>query len=67
MSRARARLGTWWDPIRYALQIAAMGVAGTPPTHVLKPTGVARLPSGEEGLTVSDASKRAAVAAFMNG
>lgn len=28
VSRARARLGTWWDPIRYALQIAAMGVAG---------------------------------------
>jgi LCP family protein required for cell wall assembly len=46
---------------------AAMGVSGTPPTRVLKPTGVARLPSGEEGLTVSEASKRAAVAAFMNG
>ena len=28
MSSARARLGTWWDPIRYALQIAAMGLAG---------------------------------------
>jgi diguanylate cyclase (GGDEF)-like protein len=28
MSTARARLGTWWDPIRYALQIAGMGLAG---------------------------------------
>jgi LCP family protein required for cell wall assembly len=46
---------------------AGMGVSGTPPTHVLKPTGVARLPSGEEGLTVSESAKHAAVSAFMNG
>lgn len=28
MSSARARLGTWGDPVRYALQIATMGLAG---------------------------------------
>lgn len=28
MTKARARLGTWWDPIQYAIQIAAMGLAG---------------------------------------
>lgn len=28
MSRARARLGTWWEPVRYALQIALMGLGG---------------------------------------
>jgi diguanylate cyclase (GGDEF)-like protein len=28
MAKARVRLGTWWDPIRYAIQIACMGLAG---------------------------------------
>lgn len=28
MTKARARLGTWWEPIRYAIQIAAMGLVG---------------------------------------
>jgi diguanylate cyclase (GGDEF)-like protein len=28
MSMAKRRLGSWWDPIRYALQIASMGLAG---------------------------------------
>jgi diguanylate cyclase (GGDEF)-like protein len=28
MGKAKSRLGTWWDPIRYALQIASMGLAG---------------------------------------
>jgi len=28
MSKARHRLGSWWDPIRYAVQIALMGLAG---------------------------------------
>jgi LCP family protein required for cell wall assembly len=46
---------------------AALGVSGTPPTHVLRPTGAVRLPSGEEGLVVSEAARRAAVAKFMNG
>lgn len=26
--KARERLGTWWDPLRYATQIAGMGVVG---------------------------------------
>jgi LCP family protein required for cell wall assembly len=46
---------------------AALGVIGTPPTHVLKPTGQVTLPSGEEGLTVSEAARRADVARFMAG
>ncbi len=46
---------------------AALSIGGTPPTHVLYPTGSVTLPSGEEGLTVSEASRRAAVARFMAG
>jgi LCP family protein required for cell wall assembly len=46
---------------------AALGVGGTPPTRVLEPTGAITLPDGEQGLTVSDAAKRAAVARFLNG
>jgi LCP family protein required for cell wall assembly len=46
---------------------AALAVAGTPPTHVLKPTGQITLPSGEEGLTISESAKRADVARFMAG
>jgi LCP family protein required for cell wall assembly len=46
---------------------AALTVGGTPATHVLYPTGQVVLPSGEEGLTVSEASRRAAVARFMAG
>jgi LCP family protein required for cell wall assembly len=45
----------------------ALGVGGTPPTHVLKPTGQTTLPSGEEGLTISEAARRADVARFMTG
>jgi LCP family protein required for cell wall assembly len=45
----------------------ALAIAGTPPTHVLKPTGAVTLPDGEAGLLVSDAQKRAAVARFMGG
>ena len=45
----------------------SMAFSGTPPTRVLKPTGVATLPGGGQGLTVSEASRRAAVARFMNG
>ena len=37
----------------------ALTIGGTPPTHVLNPTGSITLPSGEEGLTVSEASRRA--------
>jgi LCP family protein required for cell wall assembly len=46
---------------------AALGASGTPPTHVLKPTGQVTLPSGEEGLTVSEEARRADVARFMSG
>jgi len=46
---------------------AALAISGTPPTHVLKPTGQTTLPDGGEGLTVSEAARRAAVARFMAG
>ena len=46
---------------------AALGVGGTPATHVLKPTGAITLPDGEQGLTVSEAAKRKAVENFMKG
>ena len=46
---------------------AALAITGTPPTHVLKPTGQTTLPSGEEGLTISEAARRADVAQFMSG
>jgi LCP family protein required for cell wall assembly len=42
-------------------------ISGTPPTRVLRPTGTITLPDGEEGLTVSESAKRAAVAQFMSG
>jgi LCP family protein required for cell wall assembly len=46
---------------------AALATTPTPPTRVLRPSGTVTLPDGEEGLTVSDAEKRAAVARFMAG
>ncbi len=46
---------------------AALAVTGTPPTHVLLPTGQTTLPSGEEGLTISAEARRADVAQFMAG
>ncbi|MFZ1924641.1 MAG: LCP family protein [Solirubrobacteraceae bacterium] len=46
---------------------AALAVTGTPPTQVLKPTGQTTLPEGGEGLTVSEAARRADVARFMAG
>ncbi len=46
---------------------AALAVTGTPPTHVLLPTGQTTLPSGEEGLTISESARRADVAQFMAG
>jgi LCP family protein required for cell wall assembly len=46
---------------------AALAVTGTPPTHVLLPTGQIVLPSGEEGLTISEEARRADVARFMSG
>jgi LCP family protein required for cell wall assembly len=44
-----------------------LGISGTPPTRVLKPTGQITLPDGEEGLTVSESARRAAVAQFEAG
>jgi LCP family protein required for cell wall assembly len=46
---------------------ASLAVTGTPPTHVLKPTGQTILPGGEEGLTISEVARRADVARFMAG
>jgi LCP family protein required for cell wall assembly len=46
---------------------AALAVTGTPPTRVLKPTGQTTLPSGEEGLTISEVARRADVTRFMAG
>lgn len=45
----------------------SLAVDGSSPTKVLKPSGVVTLPDGEEGLTVSEAEKRKAVAEFMKG
>lgn len=46
---------------------AALASTGTPPTRVLRPTGQITLPSGEEGLTVSESARRADVARFLAG
>ena len=46
---------------------AALAIGGTPPTRVLQPTGQITCPSGEEGLTISEAARRADVARFMAG
>ncbi len=46
---------------------AALAISGTPPTHVLKPSGTVTLPDGEQGLTVSESERRAAVARFEAG
>jgi LCP family protein required for cell wall assembly len=45
----------------------ALAISGTPPVRVLKPSGTIILPGGEEGLTVSDGERHAAVARFMSG
>jgi LCP family protein required for cell wall assembly len=45
----------------------ALAISGTPPTRVLKPTGAVTLPDGEQGLRVSEAARRVAVARFMAG
>jgi LCP family protein required for cell wall assembly len=45
----------------------ALAIAGTPPTHVLKPTGAVTLPDGELGLHVSEAERRSAAARFIGG
>jgi LCP family protein required for cell wall assembly len=45
----------------------ALAISGTPPTRVLKPSGTITLPDGEQGLTVSEEERRAAVARFLSG
>jgi LCP family protein required for cell wall assembly len=46
---------------------AGMALSGTPPIRVLKPSGTETLPDGEQGLTISEATRRSAVARFMSG
>ncbi|MCW3027337.1 MAG: LytR family transcriptional regulator [Solirubrobacterales bacterium] len=46
---------------------AALGVGGTPPTRVVKPSGTVSLPGGGEGLSVSEGERRAAAASFLAG
>jgi LCP family protein required for cell wall assembly len=45
----------------------ALAISGTPPTEVLRPSGTIALPDSEQGLTVSEAERRAAVARFEAG
>jgi LCP family protein required for cell wall assembly len=45
----------------------ALSIGGTPPTRLLEPSGTVILPEGGEGLAVSEAEKRAAVARFEAG
>jgi LCP family protein required for cell wall assembly len=45
----------------------ALAVSGTPPTRVLKPSGNITLPDGEQGLSISEEERRAAVAKFLAG
>jgi LCP family protein required for cell wall assembly len=45
----------------------ALAIGGTPPIRVLEPSGNVLLPGGGEGLTVSEAEKRKAVAQFLSG
>jgi len=45
----------------------SLAIAGTPATHLLRPSGAETLPDGEAGLTASHASWRAAAAQFMRG
>jgi LCP family protein required for cell wall assembly len=45
----------------------ALAISGTPPTHVLTPSGATTLPGGGQGLVVSEGERRAAAAQFMRG
>jgi LCP family protein required for cell wall assembly len=45
----------------------ALAVGGTPPIRVIKPSGSANVAGGGEGLTISEAERRAAVARFLAG
>jgi LCP family protein required for cell wall assembly len=45
----------------------ALATSGTPPVRVLKPDSAVTLPTGEQGLHVSESERAAAVAQFMRG
>jgi LCP family protein required for cell wall assembly len=45
---------------------AALATGGSPPTHVLEPSGTVTLAEGAVGLSVSEAERRAAVARFLH-
>jgi hypothetical protein len=47
--------------------VGAELTGGTAKPTVLKPSGAVTLPDGGAGLTVDDATKRAAVERFLNG
>jgi LCP family protein required for cell wall assembly len=46
---------------------ASLALEGSAPTKVLRPTGAITLPSGEDGLTITEAAKRRQIAEFMSG
>jgi LCP family protein required for cell wall assembly len=46
---------------------AALATSGTPKTHILTPSGSVTLADGEAGLSVSESSRREAVARFESG
>lgn len=45
---------------------SSLALEGSPPTKVLRPTGAITLPDGEDGLTISEASKKRQVAEFLS-
>ena len=47
--------------------IGALGTSGSPPTQVLRPSGVTTLPDGESALTVSPTTAAAAAQKFLKG
>jgi LCP family protein required for cell wall assembly len=47
--------------------MGALATSGTPPTEVLKPSGVTTLPDGESALTVSPTTAHAAAQKFLKG
>jgi anionic cell wall polymer biosynthesis LytR-Cps2A-Psr (LCP) family protein len=46
---------------------ANLAVSGSPPTRILRPSGVTTLPDGEVGLTVTRQDKQAAARQLMGG
>jgi len=48
-----------------AMTMLSLELSGNAHSALLTPTGAARLPDGEQGLTITDAARQAAVAAFL--